>query len=223
MEIKLIVLRTGNLQELMSFYELLGLIFEYHKHGNSPYHYSTKVGDIILEIYPLANGQIDADKNLRLGFALDDFDNTINNLKKTGVKFYSEPCQTEFGFLGVVIDPDNRKIELYKKGDNIGKMQVWINQYIDDSFPGFVACSFMDAWNKLHLIHEKVPVVSKEYLDIDSEYPQKGVIAFEYVTKWIDKKGRKIVKINTETPWGIETVEGETEFDILEEQIVGIN
>jgi predicted enzyme related to lactoylglutathione lyase len=93
----------------------LGLTFDYHKHGNSPFHYSATIGQTILEIYPLAKNQPEPDKNLRLGFGIDSFDETINKLKESRVPFLSEPIQTDFGFMAIISDPDERKIELYKK------------------------------------------------------------------------------------------------------------
>ena len=115
MEIRLLVIRTSDIAMLSDFYTLLGLTFEYHKHGKSPYHYSATVGNTTLEIYPLAKGQTEADKELRLGFAIDDFDSTIQLLKEKGAEFLSEPMQTEYGFMIIIKDPDGRKIELYKK------------------------------------------------------------------------------------------------------------
>jgi len=115
MEIRLLVIRTLEIERLANFYALLGLTFEYHKHGKSPYHYSAPVGNTILEIYPLAKGQTDADKELRLGFALNDFENTMTTLKDRNVEFVSEPMQTDYGFMAIIKDPDGRRIELYKK------------------------------------------------------------------------------------------------------------
>jgi predicted enzyme related to lactoylglutathione lyase len=115
MDIRLIVLRTGNVKRLADFYSLLGLTFDYHKHGNSPFHYSATIGQTVLEIYPLAKNQTGPDKNLRLGFGIDNFEATIDKLKKSYVPFLSEPIQTDFGFMAIVSDPDERKIELYKK------------------------------------------------------------------------------------------------------------
>ncbi len=40
MELRLLVLRTPDMLQLSNFYTLLGLKFEYHQHGNSPFHYS---------------------------------------------------------------------------------------------------------------------------------------------------------------------------------------
>ena len=115
MDIRLIVLRSGNPKNLVDFYSLLGLTFDYHKHGNSPFHYSTSIGPTVLEIYPFAKSQTAADKNLRLGFGIDNFDETIETLKKLEIAFSLEPTQTDFGFMAIISDPDERKIELYKK------------------------------------------------------------------------------------------------------------
>jgi lactoylglutathione lyase len=115
MEIRLLVVRTDDMARLADFYSLLGLTFEYHKHGKSPYHYSATIESTTLEIYPLSKGQTEADKELRLGFAVDDFDSTVQALKDKNTEFLSEPMQTDYGFITIVKDPDGRKIELYKK------------------------------------------------------------------------------------------------------------
>ncbi|HSN59959.1 MAG TPA: VOC family protein [Ferruginibacter sp.] len=115
MDIRLIVLRTSDTKRLVDFYSLLGLTFDYHKHGNSPLHYSASIGQTIFEIYPLTKSQSEADKYLRLGFGIDNFDKTVLTLKELQVSFSLEPTQTEFGFMAIISDPDERKIELYKK------------------------------------------------------------------------------------------------------------
>ncbi|MBT2564420.1 hypothetical protein J7E50_19715 [Pedobacter sp. ISL-68] len=114
MDIRLLVLRTSNPKLLAEFYSLLGFKFEYHKHGNSPYHYSATIGSTVLEIYPLAKNQDEPDKNLRLGFGIENFDQVMITLKILQVDFAQEPTQTEFGFMAIIIDSDGRKIELYK-------------------------------------------------------------------------------------------------------------
>lgn len=116
MNLNLLVLRTDNLKLLAEFYSMLGVEFEYHKHGRSPLHYSGKVGDLILEIYPLTKLQQQTDPNLRIGFQLDDFDSVITQLKNKKISFISEPTQSEFGYMAVVKDSDGRKVELYKAG-----------------------------------------------------------------------------------------------------------
>jgi predicted enzyme related to lactoylglutathione lyase len=118
MDIRLIVLRTSDTKRLADFYRLFGLTFEYHKHGNSPFHYSASIGQAVLEIYPLTKSQSEADKNLRLGFGIDNFDQVIGRLKELEISFSLEPTATDFGFMTIISDPDDRKIELYRN-DNL--------------------------------------------------------------------------------------------------------
>jgi lactoylglutathione lyase len=54
-------------------------------------------------------------KNLRLGFGIDNFDQIVLVLKELNVPFSLEPTQTDFGFMAIISDSDERKIELYKK------------------------------------------------------------------------------------------------------------
>jgi len=103
------------MRRLVEFYQLFGLKFDYHKHDNSPYHYSSTIGETVVEIYPLTKSQTEADKSLRLGFEIDNFDTTIELLKENNIVFASQPVSTAFGFMSVVVDPDGRKIELYKR------------------------------------------------------------------------------------------------------------
>jgi lactoylglutathione lyase len=114
MELRLLVVRTTDIARLADFYSLLGLTFDYHKHDKSPYHYSATIGKTILEIYPLAKGQTEADKELRLGFAVNDLAATIQLLKLKETEFLSEPMHTDYGFMTIIKDPDGRKIELYE-------------------------------------------------------------------------------------------------------------
>jgi hypothetical protein len=99
-------------------------------------------------------------------------------------------------------------------------VKVSIDKFISDDQPGFVECSFTDAWGKRHVVQDKVPIVTDKYLDANSIYPQEGVIACEVVKKWKDKDGRLISTVDTTRPWGIDTIEGLTQFDFLDLQIV---
>lgn len=78
-------------------------------------HYSVTIGQTVLELYPLTKSQTEADKNIRIGFTIDNFELVVEKLKSLGVSFSLEPTQTDFGFMTIISDPDERKIELYKK------------------------------------------------------------------------------------------------------------
>ena len=114
MKINLLVIRSDEPKKLSEFYELLGLEFVYHQHGNGPWHYSTEIEEIIFEIYPLIKNQETPDKSLRLGFTVDDLDETISNLKKENVEIIREPKESEWGYFAIIKDLDGRKIELKK-------------------------------------------------------------------------------------------------------------
>jgi len=118
MDLTLLVIRSAIPEQLAQFYTLLGLSFEYHRHGDGPFHYSARVGPTLLEIYPLARGQEKADATLRLGLALDTFDATIQQLQLQATHFHQLPATTEWGLMALIADPEGRKIELYKKVSN---------------------------------------------------------------------------------------------------------
>ena len=115
MHLQLLVVRTPDTKRLADFYSLLGTTFNYQQHGDGPMHYSAAIGPTILEIYPLTKKQEQPDINLRLGFAIEAFEDTMETLKTNGVQLFSPPVANDFGYMAVVLDPDGRKVELYKK------------------------------------------------------------------------------------------------------------
>lgn len=115
MELNLLVIRTGKPRELSAFYEMLGIVFEYHKHGKGPMHYSGKLGKLIFEIYPLSKSQHEADKMLRLGFEVKRLDELLSGLKSENVKIIQEAEYTAYGKIAIIEDLDGRKIELKEK------------------------------------------------------------------------------------------------------------
>jgi hypothetical protein len=102
-------------------------------------------------------------------------------------------------------------------------LKITIRKFISDDQPGFVECSFFDALHNEHIVQEKVPIVTEKQLDANSNYPQDGIIACEIIGERQDTNGRKIYKVNTSKPWGVDTINGLTEFDVLEEQVIELN
>jgi hypothetical protein len=105
--------------------------------------------------------------------------------------------------------------------NNMPSIKVGIDKFISDDQPGFVECSFIDAWGKQHTVQEKIPVVTDKYLDTNSNYPQEGVITCIVIKEWQDKEGRLIITVDTERPWDVDTIEGLTQFDLLYLQVEG--
>lgn len=114
MQLTLLVIRCADIHAAARFYSMLGLELEYHRYDGSPMHYSGKSGITVIEIYPLAKEQEQPDKNLRIGFTLSGFDEVIQKLEAEAVVFVSSPAQTPFGYSAVILDPDGRKVELYR-------------------------------------------------------------------------------------------------------------
>lgn len=108
--LNLLVIRTSDMPRLVNFYNLLGLKFDYHKHEKGVYHYATKIGETVFEIYPLLKNQTEADISTRLGFKIDNFEEKIALLSEFIV---SKPMETEFGMCAILKDPDGRKVEIY--------------------------------------------------------------------------------------------------------------
>lgn len=99
-------------------------------------------------------------------------------------------------------------------------IKITITSFISNDQPGFVECMFYDALGKQHIVEDKAPVVSDKYLDAYSEYPQEGIVACEIVSERVIANGQKIFKISTLRPLCVSTIEGVTEFDVFEEQLL---
>ena len=98
---------------------------------------------------------------------------------------------------------------------------VQIVRFVDGDFPGCVECELVDADGRLHVIRDKVPILTVERLDATSRYPTPGVVRCEIVKRLQDEKGRELVRICTEKPDGIESTEGLHEFTVTASLLVG--
>lgn len=96
-------------------------------------------------------------------------------------------------------------------------VKVKIIAYVDNSQPGWVRCVLTDLYNKEWYFTEKVPIVTTNYLDENTEYPQNGIINC-IVTS--DKTENNYVEIDTSIPYGVYTEDGITNFTILRTQLI---
>ena len=114
--LSLIVLKTHQLDVVKFFYETIGIEFVEEQHGTGPVHFAGKFGGVVLEIYPLPEGQ--ADTTTRLGFVVEDLGHVITALWRRELSKLKKPKQTDWGLRVVVKDPDGRSVELYHGGSN---------------------------------------------------------------------------------------------------------
>jgi hypothetical protein len=110
---RLLVLRTNQLEGVRAFYQSLGIALSPERHGSGPPHYAGRVGTCVLEVYPLPDGGV-ADATTRLGFAVVDLGRVLESLQAAGTPVLSPPKETAWGKRAVVQDPDGRAVELYQ-------------------------------------------------------------------------------------------------------------
>lgn len=90
----------------------------------------------------------------------------------------------------------------------------------DEPQPGIVECEFFDAHGRRWSFIEKTAIVGVDYLDGQTSYPQPGIIACEIVSLHRDSGGRETVLVDTERPWGVESVNGTTRFEVSRSSLV---
>jgi hypothetical protein len=94
----------------------------------------------------------------------------------------------------------------------IQNLAVRIARFVDDNFPGWVECEFVDAEGHQHTIIDKVPTFTTAPLDSNSKYPQGGHIYCTVLTRWTDDYGKDLVRVTTAHPFPVESTAGLTEF-----------
>jgi lactoylglutathione lyase len=104
--LNLLVLRTDKLDDVKAFYSTFGASFVSERHGSGPNHYSARLGDLVLEIYPTPAGIL-PDPSLRIGLVVDDLPGALRAIGQAVT-----PRQTQWGMRAVVRDPDGRAVEL---------------------------------------------------------------------------------------------------------------
>ena len=101
----------------------------------------------------------------------------------------------------------------------MSELKVQIIEFVDASQPGWVRCSFSDAFGREKFFTEKVPIVTVQYLSEKSIYPQKGSVSCTIEGNIADTQQHEIITINTDIPLGISTEDGQTIFKVFRNQI----
>ncbi|MEP4079034.1 VOC family protein [Haloferula sp.] len=105
----LVVIRSKNIEASKTFYELVGLTFQRHKHGKGAEHYASELSTFVFEIYPDSGTP---SLGARVGFSVSDVDSIIVTLREAGIEIVAEPKNSPWGRRAVVRDPDGHSVEL---------------------------------------------------------------------------------------------------------------
>ena len=108
--LNLVVIRSRDINQAVRFYEILGLVFEKHAHGNGPEHYSSEINGMVFEIYPEQSAG--ATSSVRLGFQVENIEVAVKAIQGLGLTIVSPPKNSEWGRRAVVQDFDGHKVEL---------------------------------------------------------------------------------------------------------------
>jgi len=109
---KLVIIRSMDINMMVTFYRSLGMEFNEDRHGSGPRHFAVDLGGIVFEIYPARKPE-DVDRTTRLGFSVADIHSSIISIRELGATIVEEAKQSKWGLRAVVRDPDGRGVELY--------------------------------------------------------------------------------------------------------------
>lgn len=93
-------------------------------------------------------------------------------------------------------------------------IEVSIVEFIDDGYPGFAKAVLTDAYGKQWMIEDKVPYMSDE----NSTFPFTGRIHCKIKGRFTDTDGGNLVRIDISEPIYMQSEDGTSVFDVLEEQ-----
>jgi hypothetical protein len=85
-------------------------------------------------------------------------------------------------------------------------------------FPETVECELIDRFGAVWRFIEKLPVIEISSRQ-SAQYPRPGAIACEIIQTVQDDYGRSFLLVDTQRPWGVQTVNGATRFEVFAEQL----
>lgn len=110
-KLNLVVIRADDAERLVVLYEVLGLVFEKHRHGNGPEHFASEEGGVVFEIYP-ATMKSPATRGVRLGFRVEDVDAAVTAWASAGGEVVEYPADSPWGRRAVVCDLEGTRVEV---------------------------------------------------------------------------------------------------------------
>lgn len=111
MKLNLLVIRVADLVRSRTFYEALGLELSEERHGSGPVHWSAKLDEGVLELYPLGSSATPT-IGTRFGLLVAGVDAIVDRALTAGGSLVTAAGDSPWGRRAVIADPDGHKIEL---------------------------------------------------------------------------------------------------------------
>ena len=92
-------------------------------------------------------------------------------------------------------------------------LKIKIIAFTDESYPGWVLCSFKDTKGEIHEFEEKIPIVTAEDIDKNTAFPKYSTIECEIVSVT-----NNIATVDTSTFLGI-LIDGNGIFQVFKNQL----
>ncbi|MCR9143587.1 MAG: VOC family protein [bacterium] len=104
MKLSLLVVYCEDLEVSLQYYDALGLNFVQEQHGKGPVHYSTEIGDCVLELYPATSRS----GPTRFGLDIKEPADAIARLRAAGFDI----GEWKAGAPMILTDPSGNKIHI---------------------------------------------------------------------------------------------------------------
>lgn len=93
-------------------------------------------------------------------------------------------------------------------------IRVAIVRCVDDAWPVFVECEFVDAHGEWHRFQEKSPIITADLIDFTTIYPYPAVIACQVISGPLMVAGENAYLVDTELPWHVSSLADKTQFEV---------
>lgn len=111
--LSLVVLRATDVAALAAFYRDLGVGFTREQHGEGPRHFTARLGDTVLEIYPQTVGG-PSSSGTRIGLIVRSIDAALTSLARPDA-IIAPPENSPWGRRCVLRDPAGHALELVER------------------------------------------------------------------------------------------------------------
>src|SRR4051812_5572365 len=98
--LSLIVIKSADVDATLAFYSALEITFVPEQHNSGPVHYSSNIGEVVLEIYPSSSetpSKTATGGDTMLGFRVASLETVLTRLRQLNVEPKLSPVDSEWG------------------------------------------------------------------------------------------------------------------------------